>query len=475
MKFYILNLLIILTLFNCKKDGNNPEDNYAYLGGEIINPNSDIVVLSKADVVIDTIKLDTNNRFIYKLNNLESGLYTFYHGGEIQMVFLEPKDSIVFRLNTLEFDESLVFSGEGDKKNNYLINEFLENEIQEQKIFKLCQLKPHKYESRLDSLKNSKLKKLKDFNSKFEASPLFNKIAKANIDYSYYSSKEVYPFVHHGDNKKDVFKSIPKDFYDFRKTIDYNDDFHKDHLHYSSFLRYSINNLALKDHLNHNDDTEAFKLMSLCYNLDRLNVTDSLVKNAEIKNNLLQYFAINYLSKNKIADNNAVVLNAFLSKSTDEKGKKLLRSYVVSLNNLKEGATFPATKLVNYQNKELDLNSLISTPTVICFWSNKYYNHFKESHYKLNDLKIKYPEVKFIVINIDDYGLEKPKNALKENQFKFKDEYQFKHPKESIESLAIQPMTKTIIIDKHQKIVYNDANMFSINFEEQLLGAINRK
>lgn len=473
MKLYFLSLLSLLLLVNCKNNGNK-EDNYAYLGGEIINPNSDFVVISKSDVVIDSVKLDAKNRFLYKIKDLNPGLYTFYHGGEIQMVLLEPKDSIIFRLNTLEFDESLVFTGEGDKKNNYLINEFLENEVQEKKVFKFCQLKPHAYQNRIDSLKTYKLEKLNTFKAKYPTSVLFDKIAKANIDFSYYSSKEVYPFVHHDNDKNAILKALPNNFYTYRKAIDYNDAFFKDHYHYSSFLRYTINNLALKDHLAHSTDNEVFKRSSLCYNLDRLNVTDSLVNNTTIKNDLLQYFAINYFSKNKDLENNDVILNAYLNKSTDEKSKSLVKRYVTSLNNLKEGSIFPSVKLVDYHNNEFDLSTLINTPTVICFWSNTFYNHFKESHYKLNELKVKYPEVKFIVINIDNYGLEKPKLALKENRFKFKDEYQFKNPEASIEALAIQPMTKTIVLDKHQKIVYNNSNIFSINFEEQLLGAINR-
>ncbi|WP_372756472.1 TlpA family protein disulfide reductase [Mariniflexile sp.] len=467
--------MLFLILFNCKKDGNNSEDNYAYLGGEIINPNSDFVVISKSDVVIDSIKLDNKNRFLYKFNDLDAGLYSFYHGGEIQMVLLEPKDSLFFRLNTFEFDESLVFTGIGDKKNNYLINEFLENEVQEKKIFKFCQLKPHVYEHRIDSLKAYKLDKLNTFKTKYETTPLFDKIAKANIDFHYYSSKEVYPFVHHGENKEAILKALPKHFYNYRKTINYNDAFYKSHQHYTSFLRYTTNNIALNDHLKHSNEDEAFRRSSLCYNLDKLRVADSLVKNDAIKNDLLYYFAINFLSKNKHTENNPVILKDYLSKSTDEKGKTLVKRYVASLDNLKEGATFPSVKLVDYNNKELDLNTLINTPTVISFWSSTYYNHFKESHYKLNELKTKYPEVKFIVINIDNYGLEKPKHTLKENRFKLKDEYQFKMPEESIEALAIQPMTKTIVVDKNQKIVYNNTNIFSINFEEQLLGAINRK
>lgn len=474
MKLHFLSLLVILTLFNCKKDGNNSEDNYAYLGGEIINPNSDFVVLLKYDVVIDTIKLDSKNRFLYKVDNLKEGLYTFYHGGEIQMVLLEPKDSLLFRLNTLEFDESLVFTGTGDKKNNYLINEFLENEIQEKKIFKFCQLKPEAYENRIDSLKNLKLNKLKTFKAKYAPSSLFDKIANTNIDYSYYSSKEVYPFVHHGNNKGDILKSLPKDFYSYRKTINYNDNFLKEHYSYSSFLKYSLNNLALENHIAHSND-DVFKRSSLCYNLDRLKLIDSLISNETIKNELLYYFTANYLSKSTNTENNDALLSAYLSKSSDETGKNEIKRFATSLNNLKEGGNFPDIKIVDYKNVEFDINSLIKTPTVICFWSNTFYNHFKESHYKLNKLKVKYPEVKFIVINIDDFGSDKPKTSLKENRFNFKDEYQFKNPKESIEVLAIQPMTKTIVVDKHQKIVYSNTNIFSMNFEEQLLGAINRK
>ncbi|WP_308993616.1 hypothetical protein QLS71_018140 [Mariniflexile litorale] len=473
MKLYFLGLLIVLTLFNCKKNGNNSEDNYAYLGGEIMNPNSDFVIISKSDVVIDTIKLDSKNRFLYKVTNLKEGLYTFYHGGEIQMVLLESTDSLHFRLNTLEFDESLVFTGKGDKKNNYLINEFLENEIQEKKIFKFCQLKPQVYENRVDSLKAFKSNKLKAFKTKYSPSPLFDKIAQANIDYNYYSSKEVYPFVHHGHNKAEILKSLPSNFYDYRKTINYNDGFFKEHNHYNSFLRYSVNNLALKEHLDHSND-DVFKRNSLCYNLDRLKLIDSLISNKTIKNELLYYFTANFLTKSTNTENNDAILSVYLSKSSDETAKNEIKRFATSLNNLKEGGQFPEIKIVDYKNTEFDINSLIKTPTVICFWSNTYYNHFKESHYKLNELKMKYPEVKFIVINIDDFGLDRPKASLKENRFKFKDEYQFKNPKESIEALAIQPMTKTIVIDKHQKIVYSNTNIFSINFEEQLLGAINR-
>jgi hypothetical protein len=90
-------------------------------------------------------------------------------------------------------------------------------------------------------------------------------------------------------------------------------------------------------------------------------------------------------------------------------------------------------------------------------------------------LKAKYPEVTFIVVNVDESNTENPKQSLRKNRFATTNEYQFKTPKEAMETLALQPITKTIIVDKNKKIVYNNSNIFSRVFEEQLLGAINRK
>ena len=99
---------------------------------------------------------------------------------------------------------------------------------------------------------------------------------------------------------------------------------------------------------------------------------------------------------------------------------------------------------------------------------------FKESHYKLKELKEKYPEIKFISINVDQYGLSKSKNILDSYQFDKSYEYQFKNPKEASEILALHPMTKTFIIDKNKKIVNSNTNIFSIYFEKQLLALINK-
>ncbi|MFV0566685.1 MAG: TlpA family protein disulfide reductase [Flavobacteriaceae bacterium] len=472
MKLNHLCILFCLALFNCVDDDKTAQSSDAYFGGEIINPNNDFVVISKADKIIDSVKLDKRNRFLYKFENIEQGLYTFHHGGEIQIVLLEPADSLLFRLNTLEFDESLVYTGVGAKKNNYLINEFLENEILEKNIFKFCQLAPELYVKRIDSLKHLKIQKLNTFKNKYETSSLFDKIAQANINFNYYSNKEVYPFVHYGKDKGEFLKTLPDNFYDYRKKVDYNDAFFKDHHYYNTFLRHSFNTLALKKHA-HSQNKKHTK-GALCYHLDKLNLVDSLVSNPTIKNDLLRYYTLNYLSKSTDVEANDQLLNSFLSKSSDIESKNELKRFATAIANIRSGAKFPEIALINHSGNEVEINKLLKKPTVITFWSHVFYDHFKESQYLLGTLRKKYPDVHFITINIDNYGIDKVKKSLVSNRFALDNQYVFKNPEITKEFLAIQPMTKTILIDKHKKVINSNANIFSVNFEEQVLGLINR-
>jgi len=48
-----------------------------YFGGEIVNPNSEYLVLFKGGVVLDTARLDENNRFSFQLDSVDEGLHHF--------------------------------------------------------------------------------------------------------------------------------------------------------------------------------------------------------------------------------------------------------------------------------------------------------------------------------------------------------------------------------------------------------------
>ncbi|MBU2938790.1 peroxiredoxin family protein [Lacinutrix sp. C3R15] len=477
MRVILPILLLTLTLFSCKKNVATNNGETAYIGGEIINPIDKQVVIYKENKVLDTILLDNKNRFLYKIEQVEDGLYTFklksQFGEEFQLALLESNDSIMIRLNTIDFDESLVYTGKGAKKNNYLINMFLENEAENDKILNYCQLEPKVFENKIDSIKQLKLKNLNTFIEKNATSALFKQIATGNINYSYYLSKEIYPFAYYGDNEIKNLQSLPDDFYNYRKHIDYNNTTLKEYFTYKTFLRYHIKNLALSEHLKKSKDT-ILNRNSFCYNLDKLKLIDSLITDQDIKNPLLSISSINYINNSKNIKQLDTFLAFYYSKSTDEKDKNHIKKLAHSLKQLEIGKPIPNVTLVNYKNQEIPLQKLINKPSVLYFWSKDYKSHLKESHTKVNELILKYPEVNFISVNIDDTNIRDNSRILKQYDFTSKNEYKFTNPKKAKETLAINPIIKVMLIDKKGKIIDPHTNLFSIAFEQQILGLLNQ-
>ena len=380
----------------------------------------------------------------------------------------------MLRLNTWDFDESLVYAGKGAERNNILIDCFLEEEKENKMFYEFNKLEPKDFKVKVDSILNLKLATYDNYIKNHpKVTDGFKEIFKVSLTYPTYNKIERYPIKYAYHSNTNCFPETDENFYDYRNEINYNDEFLSSHHNYNKFLRYNLSNLSLKTHDNH-DANACYDRKSLCYNLDRLVLIDSLVTNNEIKEDLLHYYTLNFLNRNKIIKSNSSIIDYYTSISNNNEGKDKIRRYAIALNNLKAGSEFPVTKLIATNNPETSAGNIINSPTVICFWSQTYYDHFKESQHKINELSNKYPEVKFVIINIDNYELDTVLKALKRNRFSLENQYQFKNPEKSKEDLAIYPMTKAFIVDKNKKIVNSKANIFSKNFEEQLLGLINR-
>ena len=83
------------------------------------------------DILIDESIIDSSGNFQIFIDSINSGLFNFYHDTEFQYIILEKNDSLKIRLNTLDFDESLVYTGSGSGKNNFLMDVFLKSEQDE--------------------------------------------------------------------------------------------------------------------------------------------------------------------------------------------------------------------------------------------------------------------------------------------------------------------------------------------------------
>jgi len=467
-----IGLILLITFFSCKNE-TVEKSNYSYLGGEIINPNNDYVVISNKKGTLDTIKLDTDNRFLYKIENLDPGVYFFKHDPENQVLILEPNDSVMFRLNTMDFDESLVFTGRGSKKNNYLINLFLENESNNSKLLDFCELSPDEFEIKTDSIRFRQLKKLEVFTDRLNGSALFKKIAEAKINYNYYANKEIYPFAYYGEKEIKNLKTLPPDFYKFRKDIDYNNFDLRSFFQYYRFLETHFNNIALNQYFEHTNDS-AFNRKSLHYNLDKLALIDSLVQHDSIKNDLLKYTAAPYIYNSKSNFNTKSLLADYMTRCTNEKDKKMMERLAKSVMQLEPGTKLPKVYVINSENRTLELSSIVTKPTIIYFWSYQKKSHFKDSHRKIYELKSKYPDLNFIAINVNNDRHDIWKRSLKQYNFPIEHEYQFIEPSTARKDLVINSINKVMIIDGNGVIADPNANMFSTRFEELLLGLLNK-
>lgn len=462
MRYFALYLVSVLSVIGC----SDKDTNSAYLGGEITNPKSDLVVLVDPEgEIIDTLSLDTNNRFIYKIENVTPGLYSFRHGGEYQLVIIEPKDSLMLRLNTTDFDESLVYTGVGARKNNYFLRTFLENEKESQKLVKYSNQDPEEFQTFINERHARETKAFKDYMAKKSISELGQKIIQANIDYHNYADKEIFPFAHFGNNKLVHVMDLPEDFYDYRKAIDYNSKQLSELYAYNRFLFSHFDNLALSDYYKDKAYHSTFDRHEISYIMAKIELIDSLVGDPEIKNYLLKYKTRDFINHSNDDTEIASVLNFYLTHSTSEEDKLAMQNHVNSIKKMRPGRDLPELIVYDINGKESKISDLVDRPTLIYFWSSNNIMHYRNSHYRVKELRERFPKMDFMSININDTSEQYWAETLQKYKFSLDDEYRFKNLKEALRTLAVNYVYKVIIVNKNGDIVHPNVNIFSDDFE----------
>jgi hypothetical protein len=462
IKYFLpLSIVLFSTLTSCEKVFK--EDNFiAYFGGEIINPQERFVIFMKDNEVIDTIFLDKNNRFLHKFDSLAPGLYTFKHNPEYQYVYFDKNDSLMIRLNSFDFDNSIVFCGRGDEKNNFLMELYLQNEADKSLMYNVFDKDVSTFNKNIDSSfairKSFYLKKKAEigWNENFDL------IAKASLDFHHNTKKEIYPYAHQFRTGENIRINLPKDYYKHRKEVDFNN---ANLTNYSPFIKYvsvMLNNVALQNNkadLNEN---------SLENNISKLNIADTLIKNQKVKNVVLNNVAIMYLLEDQNMYNNQKFIERYLELSTNTEDEKEISEIYNSVQNLKVGNQLPFNvKLYNNLDQNINIKSEIKKPTVLYFWTSAAESHLVASHKKAQEFKAKFPNYDFIAININDSDL-KWKNALEKYNLICNKELHAVDFEEIRRNWVITKIHRVIILKADGTIKNGFANFFDVNFEENL-------
>ncbi len=457
-------LLLVSSCNNKKKDGNL----LTYVGGEIVNPKGDYVVFYKGEQFLDSVKLDENNHFLFKAKDIKPGIYSFSHK-EYQVFYLEPADSLMLRVNTLDFDESLSYTGIGAERNNFLMDMFLHNEAEIELMPKLYKLPPLEFEKALDSLKLYRTEIYKDFVAKKEPEDLFKEVAEASIDYDYYSKKEIYITANERKKGFETYFEIPESFFSYRKNIDFGSEKLRSYFPYYRFLFRYFDNVALLE----NGESDYYKRNSSEHNLHKIELINTTITNDSLKNSLVKSITGRYLLNCNEKESQEKILTLFLKVNNNKKHQEEIIEVAKSSMKLTPGNKISNLVLISTENTIKDLHTIINKPTVFYLWSSKSVSHYKNIHYKVTELNSKYPEYDFIGINIDSNYNDWLQIINKYGYSKGK-EYQFENIKKAEKELVIYTVNKAIIVDKKGNIINGSTNLFNTNIEEILLGYLNQ-
>ena len=289
----------MLLFFSCKSD------NTTVFSGKILNSTSDSISIYKDNNMIYETVVDAEGLFNITIDTITSGLYTFYHEPEFQYIIIDENDNLQIRLNTLDFDESLVYTGKGSSKNNFLMDVFLRSENDELEINSKLDLAFDTFKNLVDSLYNKQMNSFKLFKENNILSNSSKEIINTAILYPYISKFHSYII------RNNIEEEIQKDlFINYQNEISYDLDALAYFKPYIDFLYLHIyNNVKIKkDYEN-----------SLDFNIQRLLYTDKIIKSKLVKSRVLRFHAFGFILQRQDDVKNKTFLKAFFEISKDKK------------------------------------------------------------------------------------------------------------------------------------------------------------
>jgi len=442
----VLLYLFFLLIFGCTTQ--EKKSHSVFFAGEIVNPTSANVVLYKGDQIIDSSTLDKNNRFSFRFDSIAEGLYHFDHSPELQYVYLENGDSLLIRLNTMDFDESLVFEGKGSEVNNFILELFLASEEEESDVISWYELEASEFANKIDELQENKFTLLKELLKDGNLSSNQQKLAEASVIYHYNTYKEQYPFRHRKFSEHGVDEKLPEDFYAYRKNIDYGNP-HFTYLRpYYRFMVNHIQNLSYMGCKKDCEENSGKTKKQLHFNEHKLQLIDSLVNGKELKDNLFRYVAFDYFLKvHDYSENNLRFIDKFHELAENNRHLGEIDALYQGIENLQPQRSLPDVHVVGMQGDTVSLRDVAKNgKTVFYFWSGIDKRHFNNIKKRVAQLANDKPDYKFVGINIKTSEITW-KGMLENSGLNKEFQYRAKDFDILTKSLIIYPENKCVITD----------------------------
>ena len=457
LRIFKLILVSIIFIFSSCNNTNSKDD--FFLGGEIINPSSNYVNFYYNNIKIDSIKLDSENKFFKKIENIKPGIYRIEHLPENQYIIIESGDSLWIRVNVEDFKESLTFSGKGSSKNNFLVDISNMDDYENEYLSRYYVEESDVFKSKIDSLMNEKLIIWDLFDETIDQKRLSNSITKSSIKYNYFNKLERYALLRGTNwtkNKRDLY-------YRYRDEIDLNDSDLSLFEPYVTYLMNYFNEKTLdsgKIYFYEKNNTD--------FNIKKLLIIDSQISDPYLKNNLARATAIEEILNFKNNEFHDKFIDYYKYVNTSEKYLDEITKLYVDINKMQKGNRLPNVDIINFEGNITTSNTEFKGKrTLIYFWSQTQMNHYRRTIRRVEELKKIYPDYRFVGICIQPYTdmVSQAQNIL---NLDLSNQYSFKDFEKSSKSWVLTFLNKTIIIDQKSKIIDGFSNLFTNDIEEIL-------
>lgn len=430
-----------------------------FFGGQIINPSSRKVTLYQGNKSLEVFELDENLRFQKSYDSLNSGIFKLEHLPEYQSLLLEEGDSIWVRINAATFDESIVYSGSGASKNNFLMELFLRQEKENDYLSSKYSSSRKIFSQLLDSMLLEKKKLWIRMDSLNTLSPIAQKVTQAAYIYPYATIRERYALLR-GSKWTAEEDSL---YYGFQKYLNYGDNDLAFFNPYVNYVLNFINKKALKPGASY------FKIKQTTdFNIKRLEALDINIKGSLLRNNLARAIAFEEILNFENHGQQERFLQFYATINTSPVYLAEVLNLHNDISSLEPKNLLPKILLQNSKRDTINSNNLIKDKTtVIYFWSQTQMNHYRNSSERVNRFQKKFPSIRFIGICIQPFNsmvdeIQKIMEVDKKNQFALIDF------ESASKAWVITLLNKAMIIDSKGRVIEGFGNFLDTNFESLL-------
>ena len=458
LKFLKLIILAIILFFSNSCNNKNSRDNF-FLGGEIINPSSNYVNFYYNNIKIDSIELNSENKFFKNLENIQPGIYRIEHIPENQYIIIENGDSLWIRVNVEDFKESLSFSGRGSSKNNFLVDMSNLNDYENDFLSQIYNQGSYDYKIVIDSLMDEKKDIWELFNKSVNQRNLGRNITKASIKYNYYNKLERYALLRGREWSKDE----REEYFSYRDEVNLNDSELSLFEPYVTYLMNFFNEKTLDS-----GEVYSYAKNNTDFNIKKLLIIDSQINDPYLKNNLARATAIEEILNFKNNDLHDEFIDYYTYVNTSNRYLDEITKLYNDIEKMKKGNVLPEVNILDFNgNITSSSEEFIGSKTFIYFWSQTQMNHYRRTIRRVEELKQKYPQYRFVGICIQPYTdmVSQAQNILNldlSNQFSFKDF------ESSSKDWVLTFLNKTIVTDEKVKIIDGFSNLFTNDIEKIL-------